>query len=445
MVLLVLLTLVCLLLDTRQLRTADEPGTDRLPYPYSPADAADRWTLAITGTGTGPPGQFFYLLTAGVWAACCMVTYIGRDLLVVLGAHVRDLNEPAAPARSRGRAAATLTRVLRAEAFGPLDSSGGSSGDLPGDSERQAVRRAGIAVLVLVLGGGVLLAGLGVDGPVDWLNAARSAAAAGRPGMGETLVAAAAFAALLVLINGAPGTAIGESGARRLLLDTGRGDVTFARAGQLPERLQTSTVAELMLDAFTTAITAVPAPVLAPVTRSATSGPARAVVAEFCADPARLIARRRRQLSSAPDDTGALRAVRTGTWDAGSRRRWVDSRLASRAYRVTSADGRTSVPAEGLSLAADGVAMLEATHLHRGGAPMLYEGQAPAMLAERLLTPFDDEMRRYATVIRDPHNPVTRLRLIVGSDLAASMLGGRAREILGPELDLMIIVDPVED
>src|SRR5204862_345121 len=133
-------------------------------------------------------------------------------------------------------------------------------------------------------------------------------------------LAAVALAGVLVLITGAPGTPLRQDGGRRLLLDRGRGVIHFSRSGSAAERLTTSTVAELVLDA----------------------------------------------------------------------------------------------------------------------------GQAPAPLAERLLAPFDDEMRRYATVIRDPHNPVTRLRLVVGSPPAAHLLGGRARGILGADLDMIVIIDPVE-
>ena len=298
------------------------------------------------------------------------------------------------------------------------------------------------AVLLIVTG--AVLEVAGDPAPVSRLSEAWTALGISLSLPGK-LCAAVALIAALVLISGASGVGLTEQGTRRLRLDDGRGSVSFARPGPLAARVRTSTVAELVLDAVTTGISLIPPPVLAPLTRSATSGPSRAVVAEFCADPARMIARQRRRLAAAPDDTGAMMAVRTGNWDPASRRRWVDSRLGSRAYRITSADGRTSVQADGLSLASDGAVMLESTHLHRSGAAMLYQGDVPAVLAERLFTPFDDEMRRYATVIRDPHNPVTRLRLVVGSEPAAGVLGVRAREILGPDLDMLIIIDPVED
>jgi hypothetical protein len=432
--LVIVLGVAGLMIDTRRIRMSDEPGTDRLPYPFAPADAADRWTLAVTGPGNpGPPSPLFYALTSAVWAACCSITYPLRDLLVVLGAHLRQRAEPLEQARERGRATAVLTRVLRAQAFGPLDDAGRG---------RQVMQAAGGVVLVVTLGVGALLATLGTQAPGSWLGGAR--AAVQHVASADSVAAWTGLpllGALLLLTAGAPGLALGDGGIRRLLLDHGRGAVTFTRPGSWAQRLTTSTVLELVVDALTTVLTLIPAAVLSSVTGSATSGPARAVAGEFSADPARLIARRRRQLSAAPDDTGAMLAVRTGTWDAASRRRWVDSRVGSRVYRITSADGRTSIPSDGLSLTPDGVAMVEAIHVHPAGAPLLYEGQLPPPLAERLLAPFDDEMRRYATVIRDPHNPVSRLRLVVASQAAGDLLGGRAREILGHDLDLFIVVD----
>jgi hypothetical protein len=442
LVLLLVLIVAGLMIDTRRIRTTDEPGTDRLPFPYAPAGAADRWTLAITGPGSpGPPSAFFYALTALVWAACCCVTYVVRDVLVVFGAHLRDPGEQPDQARERGRAAAVFTRVLRAEALRPLDSA-----DLDSAGRgRQLTRSAGVVVLAVLLGAGLLLATVGPSAPGAWLGQARGALLGGSAPAGGSAIWAGLtlLAALLLLTAGAPGLALSDDGVRRLLLDRGRGAVRFTRPGSWGQRIASSTVLELLLDALTTLVTLIPPVIARPFVGSASSGPARAAVAEFCADPARLIARRRRQLSAAPDDTGALLAVRTGSWDAASRRRWVDSRISSRAYRITSADGRTSIPSDGLSLAPDGVAMVEAIHLHPAGAPLLYEGQAPPMLAERLLAPFDDEMRRYATVLRDPHNPVSRLRLVVASQLAGNLLGRRAREILGHDLDLLIVVDPL--
>ncbi len=135
---LVALACTALLIDTRRLRMADEPGTDRLPYPFSPAAAADQWTLGITGPGEAGWTASGFLIS-GVWAACCLLTYSTRDVLLVLGAHLRDAGEPVSQARSRGRAAATLVRVMRAGAFRPLDQ-GDGEGRRTADRDRRRPR-----------------------------------------------------------------------------------------------------------------------------------------------------------------------------------------------------------------------------------------------------------------------------------------------------------------
>lgn len=84
----------------------------------------------------------------------------------------------------------------------------------------------------------------------------------------------------------------------------------------------------------------------------------------------------------------------------------------------------------------DTVVAAEAKFVSRPGRS-LYEGDLPPTLADELLVPFDSEMTRYRAVIRDPDNPVRRLRLIASSPKAAEFLGARARRILGPTSTFM--------
>jgi hypothetical protein len=100
--------------------------------------------------------------------------------------------------------------------------------------------------------------------------------------------------------------------------------------------------------------------------------------------------------------------------------------------------GAKDIWADGLHVDADAVVAAEAKFVSRPGRS-LYEGDLPPALAEELLVPFDSEMRRYGAVIRDPNNPVSRLRLIASTPQAAEFLGARARSILGPGIDLRIV------
>ncbi|MCD5315020.1 hypothetical protein [Kineosporia babensis] len=45
-------------------------------------------------------------------------------------------------------------------------------------------------------------------------------------------------------------------------------------------------------------------------------------------------------------------------------------------------------------------------------------------------------MVRYRNVVMDPENPIGRLRIIASTAAAADFLGRRARQILGPDVDL---------
>jgi hypothetical protein len=430
---------VAVLLDTRRMRAADEPGTERLPQPFAPADAADRWTLAVTGPGNGGrQSALLHATTAAVWALCCLITYTVRDVAVVLGAHTRAAAEPHHTGIARGRAASVLTRVLRAEAFRPLDGAG--------HGRRHARVVSVLAVLLLLVAGAAVAAGTDTIS-AGWL----ATAVTDRPGdpdgtsLGTEILLWTTVLALVVVCCDGPGTAYAPAGHLRPLLDRGRGPATFVLGRTTLERLTHATVTEFLLDAAAGVLTLVPQPVARRLVGSAAGPQARAAVDEFTDEPAAYINRRRRELLRAGVGVPDRRWGVAPTWDPVTRRRWVDAKTLTPApgARILSADGRTGVPVDGLHLAADGVATLEAIRIHPGSSGLLYEGQAPTAFADRLLAPFDDEMRRYATVIRDPRNPVARLRLVVGSARAGEVLGERARQVVGQDLDLEVVVDPV--
>jgi len=73
-----------------------------------------------------------------------------------------------------------------------------------------------------------------------------------------------------------------------------------------------------------------------------------------------------------------------------------------------------------------------------GGHSALYQGKGPEFLMED----FDDEMERYGEVIRSSGNPVSSLTLVTNTPESVEFLGQRAREILGPDVELHIHLKP---
>jgi len=66
----------------------------------------------------------------------------------------------------------------------------------------------------------------------------------------------------------------------------------------------------------------------------------------------------------------------------------------------------------------------------------MYEGKAPPAMLDFLLADFDSEMNRYRHLVEDPHNPVSRVRIITNTQDGADFLRQRARRLLGPAIDL---------
>ncbi len=93
--------------------------------------------------------------------------------------------------------------------------------------------------------------------------------------------------------------------------------------------------------------------------------------------------------------------------------------------------------ADGLQLDPDKVVAADAKYVLDPGHPKaMYEGGRPEFVYRQ----FDDEMRRYKLVLEDSSNPVARLRIVTNSEAAARFLAERARGILGPDADLVVVV-----
>ena len=73
-----------------------------------------------------------------------------------------------------------------------------------------------------------------------------------------------------------------------------------------------------------------------------------------------------------------------------------------------------------------------------GGNNALYQGKGPEFLMED----FDGEMERYGEVIRSSGIPVSSLTLVTNTPESVEFLGQRAREILGPDIELHIQLKP---
>ncbi|WP_309341326.1 hypothetical protein, partial [Actinomyces viscosus] len=92
------------------------------------------------------------------------------------------------------------------------------------------------------------------------------------------------------------------------------------------------------------------------------------------------------------------------------------------------------------SVTADGAGIAKAWDAKHtgGGDDALYQGKGP----EFLMNKFDDEMRRYGKVIRSSGNPVSSLTLVTNTPESVEFLGQRARDILGPDVELHIQLVP---
>lgn len=72
----------------------------------------------------------------------------------------------------------------------------------------------------------------------------------------------------------------------------------------------------------------------------------------------------------------------------------------------------------------------------------MYEGAVDPRMLDILLEEFDDEMRRYATVVLDGGNPVNLLRVHTPTEAAARFLEPRIRRLVGPDVPVDVVVTP---
>ena len=111
--------------------------------------------------------------------------------------------------------------------------------------------------------------------------------------------------------------------------------------------------------------------------------------------------------------------------------------LGTDVERLLTADNGVEVWAD--SVTTDGTITKAWDAKHTGGGDKaLYQGKGP----EFLMNKFDGEMKRYGEVIRSSGNPVSSLTLVTNTPESVEFLGQRAREILGPDVELHIRLDP---
>lgn len=103
--------------------------------------------------------------------------------------------------------------------------------------------------------------------------------------------------------------------------------------------------------------------------------------------------------------------------------------------------GDRTIWADSVHLDPDGVAAIDAKFIKSPGSS-IYEGSAPPKVVDAVMKQFDGEMTRYAEVINDDQNPVARLRLYTSTPEAAAFLTERARAIVGPDIDLQVVLTP---
>lgn len=145
--------------------------------------------------------------------------------------------------------------------------------------------------------------------------------------------------------------------------------------------------------------------------------------------------------------------------DPEARRDWYEERISNPAYLVPESHhgpaydyqrresgsdqvrlegGGKKILADGLTLDPDTVVALETKYVVNPGKKSIYEGGRPDFLYED----FDDEMKRYASVVREPANPIDRIRIITNTPKAAAFLSARAHRIVGTDVDIDTIVRP---
>lgn len=149
-----------------------------------------------------------------------------------------------------------------------------------------------------------------------------------------------------------------------------------------------------------------------------------------------------------PTQTDAWEAARRAPGAQGRIRATVDdavfqARVAG-LYEVLreSSDGGTRFWGDHITRTADGVVALEAKNVRHPAGASLFEGAVDPRMLDILLEEFDEEMRRYATVVLDGGNPVDLLRAHTPTDAAARSLGQRVRRLVSPDVPVDVVVTP---
>jgi hypothetical protein len=243
------LLLLALLVDGRHLRRGEPPswtsgGTAEgaaSTITDSPGLVADRWASRLAAWQEHNPSATpasaglaaaARWATAAVAAACALAAYTVRDLLVLLGAHARQPDEPGTTAIARGRLAIGELHHERAEVIAAA---------APPDTIRRRRQTRGMVLLglVVLLAAGLLLApalarqvGPTLTGtPFGWLAGALDALGGWWDGLGlgGQIAVGVGVAALIAQSGGSLGLAFGMSGATTYLLDHSHGLAAFSR------------------------------------------------------------------------------------------------------------------------------------------------------------------------------------------------------------------------
>lgn len=469
--LLVLLLVVALLVDAWRLTSSTEGiagarapswlerfSGDLASATKSPHAQADAAALA-RGAALGIAG-----------AVTALLVVVTRDTSELLAAHTKVDGESRWTAMRRGRAAAGMQRTARDVAFE------WARGDRPVTAYRAAASAALLALLVVAVVVGpvqALLIGDSVVGAdaLGWLAAQLDGLASWWDGLGigQQIAIGIGIAALVALSGGSLGLAFGISGVATFLLEKGHGAADFTRdpRGATRHYLTTATPASLFLDAVDAILT------FAPGNFAGAAGGrlARSAVDDYLRDPAAWRAARQGLMRGdrGAIDFSAFRHTDPTLWDDPVRRQqWVDARytdpnlgnngmrrpaapqgddLAYQLQTTGAEEIRLVTPkgdriwADGLGVDPDGVVALDAKFVRNPGRS-IYEGNAPDFVVDRAMKDFDDEILRYADVIRDPGNPISRLRLYTSTPEAATFLEQRARSLLGPNFDLQVVHVP---
>ena len=242
--LLLFLLLAALLVDARHLRRGEPAPSAAGASPTitdHPGLVADQWAAQLSIWKEHNPAATraragltvaARWATAALAAACALVAYTVRDLLVLLGGHARQPDEPRSAAIARGRLAMGELHEQRVTTIAAA---------APPDTTRRRRLTRGVALLGLagLLAAGLLLApGLArqigptlTATPFGWLAGALDALGTWWDGLGlgGQIAVGLGIAALIALSGGSLGLAFGASGAATYLLDHSHALASFSR------------------------------------------------------------------------------------------------------------------------------------------------------------------------------------------------------------------------